>query len=173
MSELVGQSLSARLLVRQVFCLWHVSEDEHSNVLGCKTDHVVVCEGVKVWRCEGVRVWALLWISMRTQRRESVPLKLLCLGNLTARPKLRGETTISTCPPLTSLHHHDSHSKLFVVYWRQQKQQRDSAGPGPRPGSEPGSSSAFPSGLSCVSLKSDQSKDNPLLFKRRLPSENQ
>ena len=35
---------------------------------------------------------------------------------MTARHKLRGETTISTCPPHKLLHYYDSHSKLYVCY---------------------------------------------------------
>ncbi|KAL3044345.1 hypothetical protein OYC64_012773 [Pagothenia borchgrevinki] len=36
------------------------------------------------------QVEALLWISVRTERREPPPL---CVGNMTARPKLRAQRT--------------------------------------------------------------------------------
>ena len=52
--------------------------------------------------------WAA-WISVRTERRESLPLKALCVGNMRARPKLRGEMTISNCPWLFSMSQLSTH----------------------------------------------------------------
>ncbi|KAM9306078.1 uncharacterized protein KZ484_000878, partial [Pholidichthys leucotaenia] len=43
-------------------------------------------------KCLEVDVRSLLWISVRTQRRESLPLKPLCVGTMRARPKVRGQS---------------------------------------------------------------------------------
>ena len=113
--------------------------------------------------CEGV---SLLWISVRTERRESLPLKALCVGNMTARPKLRGEMRISNCPSLFSTHITPPSlftlKPLCVLCWRTKKQRRpDSTGPGPGPGHEP----------DCLSMKSDWSMEDPMYFKRGQPAD--
>lgn len=80
----------------------------------------------QIWRCKGccadwvccvrVKVGPLLWISVSTERREPLPLNPLCVGNMTARPKLRGERTVSSCQdpsPGPGQRHRNQTNQLF------------------------------------------------------------
>ena len=114
------------------------------------TDHVVVvCVYVKVWRCEGVGSA----MNQCENREEGVsPSKITQFGEHDSQTKTQRwdqhlylSTTHITTP--SWLTHHDSHSKLCVLCWRQKKQQAD-----------------FPVS-SCASMKSDHSQGQHVDFK--------
>ena len=94
-----------------------------------------------------MKVWTLLWMSVSTERRESVPLQGLWVEDMTARLKLSGETSISNCPWLFSRSEVTSPPSLLCLCWSPQQLRGDSPGP------------------SCVSMKSDMSMEQPITFK--------
>ncbi len=126
------------------------------------SDLGLLCRFKNVWA--DVDLKSAAWASVRTERREFLPLKPLCVGNMTARPKLRGELKLSTLYR-TFLHvqaWRSNPSTIIVhtkgsvcVCWSPEKLQKPDH-PGPEP--------------SCVSFKSNRSKDGIINFKGQPPS---